>query len=166
MEIIEIDSFIKYFEHIRERTMNVLRVIPSNKINWRPKKHTMSFADIIRHLAMSERYLFVAVAKFDMNLYPDFEEKEAKNSQEVIDILIKSHEDSIIILRTIDGNELHKKIRVPGGAEITMWKWLRAMVEHEVHHRGMIYAYLTILNIETPPLFGLEDSEVRRVKSS
>ena len=66
------------------------------------------------------------------------------------------------ILKSIDNSELQKKIKVPGGAEITAWKWLRAMIEHEVHHRGAIYNNLSLLDIKTPPLFGLEEKEVRK----
>ena len=35
------------------------------------------------------------------------------------------------------------------------------MVEHEVHHRGQIYTYLGLLDVPTPPLFGLTSEEVR-----
>ena len=79
MEIIEIDSFISYFEHIRERTMNVIKCIPPNKINWKPKKDKMSLGDIIRHLALAERYLYVGIAKYNNNLYPGFQECETKS---------------------------------------------------------------------------------------
>ena len=35
------------------------------------------------------------------------------------------------------------------------------MIEHEIHHRGAIYTYLGILGIETPPLYGLTEEQVR-----
>jgi uncharacterized damage-inducible protein DinB len=35
------------------------------------------------------------------------------------------------------------------------------MVEHEVHHRGQIYLMLNMLEVPTPPLFGLTSEEVR-----
>lgn len=34
------------------------------------------------------------------------------------------------------------------------------MIEHEIHHRGQIYLYLSMLNVETPPLYGLTSEEV------
>jgi uncharacterized damage-inducible protein DinB len=37
---------------------------------------------------------------------------------------------------------------------ITTWKWLRAMVEHEAHHRGQIYLMLSLLEVATPPAAG------------
>ncbi len=29
------------------------------------------------------------------------------------------------------------------------------MIEHEIHHRGQSYLYLLMLDVETPPLYGL-----------
>jgi uncharacterized damage-inducible protein DinB len=36
------------------------------------------------------------------------------------------------------------------------------MIEHEVHHRGQIYLYLAMLEIPTPPLYGLTEEEVKK----
>jgi uncharacterized damage-inducible protein DinB len=48
-----------------------------------------------------------------------------------------------------------------GGVEITRWKWMRSMVEHEIDHRGQVYLYLGILGVPNPPLYGLTSEEVR-----
>ena len=50
--------------------------------------------------------------------------------------------------------------RSVAGVPITKWKWLRAMVEHEIHHRGQLYLYLGLLGVTTPPLYGLTSEEV------
>jgi uncharacterized damage-inducible protein DinB len=71
------------------------------------------------------------------------------------------HEQSIEIMRAIAPAELRLTCEVPGGAEIPRWKWLRAMIEHEVHHRGQIYLMLRMLNVATPPLYGLTSEQVR-----
>lgn len=34
------------------------------------------------------------------------------------------------------------------------------MPEHEIHHRGQIYAMLGMLDVEVPPLYGLTEREV------
>lgn len=34
-----------------------------------------------------------------------------------------------------------RRCLTPGGAELPVGKWLRAMVEYEVHHRGQFYLY-------------------------
>jgi uncharacterized damage-inducible protein DinB len=50
----------------------------------------------------------------------------------------------------------------PGGAQLRVGKWIRAMIEHECHHRGQLYLYCSILDIPTPPIFGLTEEEVAK----
>jgi len=65
------------------------------------------------------------------------------------------------MFRTLTDKDLNRKCPTPGG-EMTSWKWLRAMVEHEVHHRGELYIYLNLLDVKTPPMFGLTAEEVQQ----
>jgi hypothetical protein len=41
------------------------------------------------------------------------------------------------------------------------WKWLRAMIEHEAHHRGQLYLMLRLCGVLTPAIFGMTSEEVR-----
>ena len=65
------------------------------------------------------------------------------------------------IIGALSDADLQRKCLTPAGVPITTWKWLRAMVEHEVHHRGQIYLMLGLLDVPTPPLYGLTSEEVR-----
>jgi uncharacterized damage-inducible protein DinB len=67
--------------------------------------------------------------------------------------LDRTHKESVAIFSRLNDEDLQKKCRTPGGSPITIWKWLRAPVEHEVHHRGEIYIYLAMIDIPTPPLY-------------
>lgn len=79
----------------------------------------------------------------------------------------KCHKEAVKIFGRLTPKQLKGKSITPGGASITTWKWLRAMIEHEIHHRGQIYLYLAILEIPTPPLYGLTAEQVEeRGKSS
>ena len=48
------------------------------------------------------------------------------------------------------------------GQRFARAKWMRAMVEHEIHHRGQIYTYLAMLDVATPPRYGLTSEDVAR----
>jgi uncharacterized damage-inducible protein DinB len=64
------------------------------------------------------------------------------------------------IVRRLGEEGMSRKCTTPDGASITIWKWLRLMVEHEIHHRGQIYIYLAMLNVPTPPLYGLTSEQL------
>ncbi len=68
------------------------------------------------------------------------------------------HEESLAIFRALTPEDLARRCKTPGGAPLQVWKWLRSMIEHEIHHRGQIYL---MLGIPTPPLYGLTSEEVR-----
>jgi len=72
----------------------------------------------------------------------------------------KRAEDLLAMVGLSDA-DLQRKIQTPAGVAITSWKWLRAMAEHEAHHRGQIYLMLGMLDVPTPPLDGLTAEEVR-----
>ncbi|CAN5872509.1 hypothetical protein BH23GEM9_BH23GEM9_28950 [soil metagenome] len=84
------------------------------------------------------------------------------------DALIETVSDSIVVTATLEGrsvSNLERSCVTPAGASITVWKWLRAMVEHEVHHRGQLYLMLAAIDVRTPPIFGLTSEQVRERSS-
>jgi uncharacterized damage-inducible protein DinB len=78
----------------------------------------------------------------------------------VLGFLDRMHDESVTIFRGLSDEDLKGKCVTPGGAPITVWKWLRAMVEHEIHHRGQLYLYLSMLDVTVPPIYGLTSEEV------
>ncbi|HRX01310.1 MAG TPA: DinB family protein, partial [Cyclobacteriaceae bacterium] len=84
----------------------------------------------------------------------------ASGFDNVISFLNKTHEESMSIFRSLDNEDINKKCETPGGAQITVWKWLRLMPEHEIHHRGQLYTYLSMLGVKTPPIYGLTSEQV------
>ena|GEM_PF-3344596 len=58
MEIKTIQPFLHYFGIVRERTMRVARCIPPDKIDWTYADGKFTLGDILRHLAVAERYMW------------------------------------------------------------------------------------------------------------
>jgi uncharacterized damage-inducible protein DinB len=161
MEIITIKPFLQYYEKIRARTVRVIEVIPPDHIDWAPMEGKLSFGDIIRHIAAVERFFYVEVAWKNRSLYQGYGKDLADGYGEVLNFLRTTHLESGRILNIMDAGHLNSKCSIPMGGEITVWKWLRLMVEHEIHHRAHIYSNLGILGIKTPPIFGKTEPELR-----
>ena len=84
----------------------------------------------------------------------------AKGYTQVLAYYEQLHQESMDIFAQLSPEDLTQKCPTPAGIEITTWKWLRAMVEHEIHHRGQLYTYLALLDIKTPSIYGLTSEEV------
>jgi uncharacterized damage-inducible protein DinB len=161
MEIHQIAPFLDYYERIRDRTLAVIRCIPPEKIEWTYREGRFTLGDLIRHIAAIERFMYVETVQGRPSLYAGCGRDLADGYHDVLAFMHQTHQESVDALRTLTDDDLQKRCLTPAGSYITAWKWLRAMVEHEIHHRGQIYLYLGLLEIPTPPIFGLTSEEVR-----
>jgi uncharacterized damage-inducible protein DinB len=161
MEITSAEPFLAYFEKVRERTLRVASCIPRDQLEWTYRAGKFSFGDILRHLGAIERYMFAENAALRPSRYPGHGRELADGYDAVFSYLHRMHAEAVEILAALTPADLQRKCMTPGGAELAVWKWLRSMVEHEVHHRGQIYVYLSMLGLESPPLYGLTSEEVR-----
>lgn len=161
MVITDVASFLDYLSRIHGRTLAVARVIPEDRLEWRPTEGAFSFGDLLRHLAAIERYMFAENARLQPARYPGHGRELADGYAAVFAYLDRMHAEAVAIFAALSPADLQRRCVTPGGAEIPVWKWLRAMVEHEIHHRGQIYVYLAMLGLHGPPIYGLTSEEVR-----
>lgn len=160
MEITDIKSFLEYYGKIRQRTNRLIAVIPPEYMDWAYKLGKFTIADIIRHIAAMERYMFAENVLGKPCIYSGCGKELADGYERVIDYFNKKHEESLVIFKSLSDEDLQRKCLTPRNAPITIWKWLRAMTEHEIHHRAQLYIYLNLLDVKTPPMFGLSSEEV------
>ena len=166
MEITSIKSFLEYDDKIRERTNRLISVIPANSFDFTYKPGKFTIADQVRHIAAIERYMFTENVAGRKSSYPGCGKELADGYENVLKYFNTLHQESIDIISQLSDTDLNKKCMTPGGAQISVWKWLRAMVEHEIHHRAELYIYLNLLNVKTPPMFGLTAEEVQERSKS
>jgi uncharacterized damage-inducible protein DinB len=161
MEVTDVRQFLSYWENIRSRTMRVIRCIPREQIEWAYASGKFTLGDLVRHLAAIERYMYAETVAGRPSAYAGCGPDLASGYEEVTALIERLHRESVEIFARLTPSDLQKKCLTPDGSQITTWKWLRAMVEHECHHRGQIYLYLAMLGVAAPPLFGLTSEQVR-----
>ncbi len=160
MVITDIQSFIEYYERIRSRTSRVIDCIPPHKIEWTYQQGKFTLGDLARHIVCIERYMYGETLLGKPSRYNGCGTEYAEGYENVVQFFDDLHRESMDIFKELSNDDLQKKCITPGGHAITTWKWLRAMVEHEVHHRGQIYTYLSMLGVQAPPLYGLTSEQV------
>ncbi|MDX1393797.1 MAG: DinB family protein [Gemmatimonadota bacterium] len=160
MEIRDAEAFVVYWRNIRKRTRRVVDCIPHDRFDWSHDEGAWTLADLVRHLAAIERWMFAENAQGLPSRYPGHERALADGPGQVVAYMHRMHEESCAIFGALSPEQLDSKCITPGGAKITVWKWLRAMVEHECHHRGQIHMMVSMLGVDAPPLYGLTEEEV------
>ena len=165
MEVHEIDSFLKYFDTIRERTLRVVRAVPDEKLEWRHTEGVFSVGDLASHIAAVERNTFGENVLGRPSRYSGCGAELAEGKEAVLAYMDRMHAETVALLQPLTSEDLDRKGTSPQGVPITAWKLLRAMIEHEVHHRGEIYVYLALMGIERPPLYGTTEPELRKLSA-
>ena len=162
MEIRSIEQFLEYWEGVRGRTRRVIACIPPDRLEWTYRPDRFTLGDLVRHLATIERYMYAETVAGRPSRYPGCGRELAEGYAETCRYFEALHAESVAIFRGLSDVDLGRKCLTPAGTPITTWKWLRAMVEHEAHHRGQLYLMLGMLDVPTPPLYGLTSEEVQK----
>jgi uncharacterized damage-inducible protein DinB len=160
MEISSMNSFLRYYEKIRQGTIRVIQAIPEDKIDWTYKHGKFTFADLIRHIAAIERYVFAEVAIGNKPSYKGCGKELADGYDLVIAYFYEMHKQSIERFQAITDESLKQKIKSLDGKEITLGNFIRSLIVHEVHHRGAMCIYLNLIGVQSPPVIGLTEEQV------
>ena len=161
MEIRSVQQFLEYWGSVRGRTRRVVECIPPDRLEWTHHPGRFTLGDQVRHLAAIERYMYGETIAGRPSRYPGCGRELADGYDAVLEYLDRLDAETRAIIGSLADADLQRKCETPAGTPITTWKWLRAMVEHEAHHRGQIYLMLGMLEVPTPPLYGLTSEEVR-----
>jgi uncharacterized damage-inducible protein DinB len=161
VDVTRVAPFLDYWEKVRGRTVRVVERIPAERLEWTWKAGRFTLGDLVRHLAGIERWMYGENVQRKPSRYPGHGEELARGLPAVRAYLEALHAEAMEIFRRLSDADLAERCETPGGASISIGKWLRLMVEHEIHHRGQIYLSLAMLDVATPPLYGLTSEQVR-----
>jgi uncharacterized damage-inducible protein DinB len=161
VEIKTVGPFLDYWQSVRGRTRRVAQNIPQDRMDWTYLPGKFTFGDLIRHLATIERYMYAETVQGKPSSYPGYAKTLQNDGESPLEFMDRLDAESITIFRRLTDEDLTRKCTTPAGTNITTWKWLRAMVEHEAHHRGQMFMMLSMIGITSEPLYGLTEEEVR-----
>src|SRR5271154_671889 len=119
MEIRTILPFLHYFTNVRERTLRVARCIPPDKIDWTYAGGKFTLGDLLRHIAVAERYLFAENIRGLESRYTTHGKELAASRDEILGLMERLHAESMEIFSGLSDANLKEKCRNVGGTEIT-----------------------------------------------
>jgi uncharacterized damage-inducible protein DinB len=152
-------SFVDYFEGVRRRTLNYIRVLPPDRVDWAPKAGEMTCGDLLRHMMASE-VMFVGLVIDSRWKYLGHERRDADTLETLTASFAASHAESMARLRTVGDGELMQPRPSLEGPPFKSWRFLMAMVEHEIHHRSQLAVYLTLMGVQPPHIYGMGVEDV------
>jgi uncharacterized damage-inducible protein DinB len=136
---------------VRESTIRSLKRVAPGMENWRVDEDAMSFADTGHHILEADQWLFKMLK--EKNLHPmrgrahAFEVSDRSQYDSLINELKRAGELRKDLIASMSSEDLAEMIydeRFDG--EVSAW-WIvvRGNLDHEIHHRGQIIAYLRMV---------------------
>ena len=157
----DLDEFLHYFGRVRDRTRRLAACIPPDQVEWTYKTGAFTLGDLVRHIAVTERFIWAETVHNRQVAYVTHGRELADGRDAILAFFDRLHEESLSQFRALTPAMLEAKCLTPAGTQLRTWKWLRMMPEHEIHHRGQLYTMLGMLNVPTPPLYGLTSDDVK-----
>ena len=109
MEIRTIEPFLHYFKNVRERTMRVARCIPPDKIDWTYAPGKFTLGDLLRHLAVTERYMWAENVQGRPSRYISHGKELADGYENVMAFVERLHAESMEIFARLTDDDLQRK---------------------------------------------------------
>lgn len=153
------EELISNFEGVRKRTWKYLHVLPEEIMDWRPGEDKFSIGDIIRHLGSAEVMFYQAINQNEWK-YTGHGPDKGRTKQEAMNYLQICHHSVLEGLHQLEPEQLTSKVKNLLGYEVSAWRIIMAMTEHEIHHRGQLSAYMQANQIEPPQIFGLKIEQI------
>jgi uncharacterized damage-inducible protein DinB len=161
-----VSEFLDHLDRVHERTRRIVVLIPRDDTEWAPKPGWFSLGGLVRHLAGIERWMYAETIHGRPARYPGHGRDLADGSEAVLAYYDRLHAESRDAFSALTDSRMMEKCLTPAGSPISVWKWLRAHLEHEAHHRGQLYLMLAMRGVATPPIYGLTAEQVQAASAS
>jgi uncharacterized damage-inducible protein DinB len=156
--ITSVAEFVKYFDGVRRRTVVAVDRVGPLLAGFKPKSDEWTCAEIVRHLTGAEKFFVTKVV--DDRFTTDLELGPAESWAVTRARLDDVHREQMNRLAALPDAQLVRKVADLDGGAMSAWRFLMAMVEHEVHHRSQLDSWLTLAGAEAPQIYGYKMEDV------
>ena len=143
--ITDVASFVSWFEGVHRRTLRDVRLLPAEAETWVPPtgdgEAAWGIPQLVRHTAEARPYFGSAFAGdgWVWDPWPD----EVTGPETWVTALERSMELLRDRVGGVPDDRLREKVALisTDDFEVSAWRILMMMAEHEVHHRAQMSAY-------------------------
>src|SRR5262245_59349027 len=97
----ELNEFLDQFEKVRQRTRRVAACIPADQVEWTYKPGAFTLGDLVRHIAVTERYIWAETVHHRPSRYVTHGRELADGRDAVLAFLDRMHDESMPLFREL-----------------------------------------------------------------
>jgi uncharacterized damage-inducible protein DinB len=154
-----VDPVLMELDQEAETTKKLLEIVPEDKLSWRPHPKARSLGELAMHVATLQGGVAELAQPATVEL-PEFPPPpEATNRAEILEAFAESLKKAKnIVAATDDAGALAEYKITKGGKTVTamprLFFWRSILLNHNIHHRGQLSAYLRELDVPLPSIYG------------
>ncbi len=144
-------------------TLKVIEAIPAGKGDYRPDPASYTAMDLAWHIVEAESFFMSAVAAGEFN--PGGTRPESiRTPADVSAWYAKSFQTNFDNLTKLSGEQLSKILDFRGIFQLPAVTYLQFALNHSIHHRGQLSAYLRPMGAKVPSIYGesYDDAQQRK----
>jgi len=153
-------SKFKYFDLVHGVTLRAIGKFTDEQLDFRPKPEVRSVRELIHHIYAGERVLAEGVRAGRITQEDDRraqdELAQVTTVQAALDYARACHKAAQEALDAVSDEDLTRDVESPFGS-FPGWQYFAFAYDEHWHHRGQLYTYLRLLDIEPPPLYDYEN---------
>jgi uncharacterized damage-inducible protein DinB len=146
----EIETFVRNWNYIHKQTARIIRAAPQEKMEWQPKEGLFTLRQLVSHFPQAE-LAFVRTAMDGVYAKVDLDLSKS-TSEEIADIFDENHEKHAAEVLSLTMEHMNREVEFVGH-KLRCRDLLKTLVEHEIHHRGQLFTYLHLADVEPPKLY-------------
>jgi uncharacterized damage-inducible protein DinB len=150
------------FEREIETNRRVIAAVPTDKGDYKPDDRSMSALELCWHIAAAETFFANAITTGAFPA-PGKMPENIKNSHDVVTWYNGEVQNNLPKFKTLTGEQCVKVLESPIGA-LPVIAFFQIMINHSVHHRGQLSAYLRPMGAKVPSIYGSsrDDKEAKQ----
>ncbi len=157
MEIIPL--LLKEFSDEANTTRKFLKLVPIDKLDWKPHEKSMTMRSLSVHIAELPGWVDIALKTdgIDFAATP-YQPAAVSNSEELLALFEKSYEMGKQALSQAKEEDLTQYWTIRNGehvlSKMTKYESARHAFSQTIHHRAQLGVYLRLLDIPIPGSYG------------
>ncbi len=166
---VSIDAFLQYFDAVNRRALRDIGALPPEADGWAPVasegEYAWSINTLVGHMAGSRLY-FVSAYRGEGWISP--QPPDVSSREQWLPAIAESAEELRRQLSDTPDAWLERKVKmIDTDGELSGWRLLMMMLEHDIHHRSQVDTYAGLNGWPVPDIYarsaetigGLQDEQ-------
>lgn len=144
-------------------TKKILEAVPADKADYRPDPISKSAMELVRHIAAADVRFLETTINAEFSTAGGLPEN-LKTPNEIAAWYSENYERNFEKLAHLKGEHLMKITDFRGMFKLPAVAFLQVGMNHTIHHRGQLSAYLRSMGAKVPSIYGesFDDAQARK----